>query len=135
MDISEVSKVSGLPPSTLRFYEEIGLIRSNGRKGLRRLFHPNVVEQLALISLGQSAGFSLDEIGIMFASKGRINRAMLQAKATELDRKVKELRSMSKGLRHAAVCDAPNHFECPKFRRLLRIASHNRLRQPKKFKK
>jgi hypothetical protein len=38
MDITEVSKASGLPTSTLRFYEEKGLIQSNGRNGLRRLF-------------------------------------------------------------------------------------------------
>jgi hypothetical protein len=30
---------------------------------------------------------------------------------------------MRDGLRHAAVCKAPSHMECPKFRRLLGIAS------------
>lgn len=126
MDISEVSKITGLPPSTLRFYEDKGLIRSIGRKGLHRLFHPKIIEHLALISLGQRSGFSLNEISAMFAAKGKINRAMLITKANELDKKVKELNSMIKGLRHAAVCKAPNHFECPKFLRLLRIAGRKR---------
>lgn len=135
MDISEVSKISGLPPSTLRFYEEKGLIYSSGRRGLRRLFHPNIIQRLALISLGQSAGFSLNEIAIMFAAKGKIDRAMLMAKANELDEKIKELSSMSKGLRHASICKAPNHFECPKFLRLLRIAGRKRSRRPSKLKK
>jgi|CXWL01.1.fsa_nt_gi DNA-binding transcriptional MerR regulator len=135
MDITEVAKASGLPASTLRFYEEKGLIQSNGRNGLRRLFSANVIERLALISLGRSAGFSLDEIGEMFTLEGPdINRALLLTKADELDRTIEELISMRDGLRHAAVCKAPNHFECPKFLRLLRIAGKNRFRQPNELK-
>jgi DNA-binding transcriptional MerR regulator len=135
MDIAEVAKASGLPASTLRFYEEKGLIKSYGRNGLRRLFSANVVERLALISLGRNAGFSLEEIYEMFTPDGPvINRALLLAKAGELDRKITELTSMRDGLLHAAVCKAPNHFECPKFLRLLSIAGKNRLRQPGKLK-
>ena len=136
MDIAEVSKSSGLPASTLRFYEEKGLIHSNGRNGLRRLFGANVLERLALISLGRNVGFSLDEIGEMFTPDGPdINRSLLLAKADELDRKIKELTAMRNGLRHAAACKAPSHFECPKFLRLLRIAGKNRAREPNKLKK
>jgi DNA-binding transcriptional MerR regulator len=135
MDIAAVAKASGLPASTLRFYEEKGLIQSNGRSGLRRLFNANVIERLTLISLGRNAGFSLDEIGAMFTPEGPdINRALLLTKADELDRKIKELTAMRDGLRHAAACNAPNHFECPKFLRLLRVAGKNRVRQPNKLK-
>ncbi|MEI6069034.1 MAG: helix-turn-helix domain-containing protein [Methylococcaceae bacterium] len=135
MDIAEVAKASGLPASTLRFYEEKGLIHSSGRSGLRRLFSANVIERLTLISLGRSAGFSLDEIGEMITPEGPdINRTLLLAKADELDRKIKELTAMRDGLRHAAACNAPNHFECPKFLRLLRVAGKNRVRQPNKLK-
>lgn len=135
MDIAEVSKASGLPASTLRFYEEKGLIRSIGRLGLRRLFSADVIERLALISLGRSAGFSLDEIEEMFTSEGPdINRALLLTKANELDGKIKELTAMRDGLRHAADCNAPNHFECPTFLRLLRVVGKNRFRQPNKLK-
>lgn len=131
MDIGEVSKTSRLPPSTLRFYEEKGLIRSNGRNGLRRLFDASVIEQLALISLGRSAGFSLDEIGKMFTPEGPdINRTLLSAKADELDKKIRELTEMRNGLRHAAACKVPNQLDCPKFLRLLRIAGKNRSRKP-----
>jgi DNA-binding transcriptional MerR regulator len=71
MDISEVAQRSGVPASTLRFYEEKGLIASIGRRGLRRLFAPVVLERLALIALGRAAGFSLDEIARMFAPDGQ----------------------------------------------------------------
>lgn len=135
MDIGEVAKASGLPASTLRFYEEKCLIKSYGRNGLRRLFSTNVIERLALISLGRKVGFSLDDIHEMFTPDGPvIKRDLLLVKADELDRKITELSSMRDGLRHAAVCQAPNHFECPKFLRLLSIAGKNRIRQPNKLK-
>ncbi len=125
LDITEVAQRSGVPASTLRFYEEKGLIASIGRRGLRRLFEPGVLERLALIALGRAAGFSLDEIARMFAPDGRphIDRQMLAAKAEELDRTIRELSAMRDGLRHAAACPAPSHMECPTFRRLLRAAA------------
>ncbi|WP_081604731.1 helix-turn-helix domain-containing protein [Micavibrio aeruginosavorus] len=136
MDINAVSKASGLPASTLRFYEEKGLIQSCGRHGLRRVFDDNVLEKLALISLGRTSGFSLEEMRAMFCSGRReIDRTLLSAKADELDKKIKELESMRDGLRHAARCPAPNHFACPKFLRLLRIAEKNRVRKPTKKNK
>jgi len=125
LDIAEVAKRSGVPASTLRFYEEKRLIASIGRRGLRRLFDQGVLERLALIALGRGAGFSLDEIARMFAPDGRprIDRAMLAAKAEELDRTIRELSAMRDGLRHAAACRAPSHMECPTFRRILRAAA------------
>jgi DNA-binding transcriptional MerR regulator len=135
VDITEVSKASGLPASALRFYEAKGLIESKGRSGLRRLFNSNVVERLALISLARKVGFSLVEISKMFTPENvEIDRKLLSAKADELDEKIKELTSMRDGLRHAVACKAANHFECPKFLQLLRIAGKNRLRQPNKLK-
>lgn len=129
MDIAEVAKRSGLPASTLRYYEEKGLIASVGRQGLRRTFDPGVLELLALISLGQAAGFSLDEIAQMFTPDKRpnIKRKMLEDKAEHIDGLVRRLRAMSKGLRHAAVCPAPSHMECPSFRRLLKGATDGTL--------
>ena len=85
------------------------------------MFDPGVLERLALIALGRSAGFSLDEIARMFAPDGRpqIDRRVLAAKAEELDGTIRKLSAMRDGLRHAAVCPAPSHMECPTFRRLL----------------
>jgi DNA-binding transcriptional MerR regulator len=125
LDITEVARRSGVPASTLRFYEEKGLIASVGRRGLRRLFDAGVLERLALIALGRAAGFSLDEIALMFAPDGRprIDRQMLVAKAEELDRTIRKLSAMRDSLRHAAACPAPRHMECPTFRRLLRAAA------------
>lgn len=134
LDINEVARRSGLPASTLRFYEEKGLIASVGRRGLRRVFGPGVLERLALVALGRSAGFSLDEIAAMFAPDGRprIDRKVLASKAKDLDATIRRLTAMRDGLRHAAACPAPSHLECPTFRRLLGLASAGAIRAPKR---
>jgi DNA-binding transcriptional MerR regulator len=124
LDIAEVAQRSGVPASTLRFYEEKGLISSVGRRGLRRVFAPVVLERLALIALGRAAGFSLEDIGRMFAPDGRprIDRRMLAAKAEDLDRTIRKLSAVRDSLQHAAACPAPSHMECPTFRRLMQAA-------------
>ncbi|MBG4017833.1 helix-turn-helix domain-containing protein [Pseudomonas aeruginosa] len=133
LDIGEVARRSGVPASTLRYYEEKGLIASSGRHGLRRLFDAGVLERLALIGLGRAAGLSLDEIAGMGAADGalRIDRAALAAKADELDRTIRRLAAMRDGLRHAAACPAREHMDCPTFRRLLRAAAAGAL-QPRR---
>ena len=130
LDITEVARRSGLPASTLRFYEEKKLIASVGRRGLRRLFDSGVLQRLALIALGRAAGFSLDEIAGMFGPDGRprIDRQRLAAKANELDARIRELRALRDSLRHGAACPAPSYLECPTFRRLLQAAASGALR-------
>ncbi|MEQ3724647.1 helix-turn-helix domain-containing protein [Alcanivorax sp.] len=125
MDISEVVSRSGFPASTLRYYEEKGLIASTGRSGLKRLFAPSVLDQLALIALGRAAGFSLDDMGAMFDERGEpnIDRQDLLNRADTLDDTIRKLSAMRDGLRHAAKCQAPSHLECPQFRRLMAVAS------------
>lgn len=131
LDIAAVAKQAGVPASTLRYYEEKGLIASVGRHGLRRLFDADVLERLALIALGQASGFSLDEIARMFTRDGalHIDRQTLTAKADELDRTIRQLSAMRDGLRHAAVCPAPSHMECRTFRRLLSVAASGAARR------
>ncbi|MFF5228776.1 helix-turn-helix domain-containing protein [Dactylosporangium sp. NPDC000521] len=129
LDIAEVARRSGLAVSTLRYYEEKGLIASAGRAGLRRQFDPGVLRRLALIALGRTAGFSLDEIALMFAPDGspRIDRAVLAAKADDLDATIGRLTVLRDSLRHAAACPAPSHMECPTFRRIIRAAESGAL--------
>ncbi|MEO6015478.1 MAG: helix-turn-helix domain-containing protein [Devosia sp.] len=124
LDIGEVAARTGVSPSTLRYYEEIGLIASVSRHGLRRQFSTEAVLQLKLIGMGKSAGFSLDEIAEMFGRDGVPNlpRLTLHQKADDLDQQIRELKSLRDTLRHVADCPAPSHLECPTFRRLVTIA-------------
>ena len=125
LDIGEVSQKAGIPASTLRYYDEIGLISSIGRHGLRRQFSPSVLLQLALISMGKSAGFSLDDISAMFSGDGKpdLPRAELHERADALGQQIRELTALRDTLRHVADCPAPSHMECPTFRRLVKLAA------------
>jgi DNA-binding transcriptional MerR regulator len=128
LDIAEVARTSGVPASTIRFYEEKGLVASIGRRGARRLFEATILQRLALIALGRAAGFSLDEIAAMFADGGpSLDRERLRAKADELDLRITRLKAMRDGLRHAADCKAPSHAECPQFQRMVRLAGSGRI--------
>jgi len=131
IDISQLSKKSGLPASTIRYYEEKNLIKSIGRNGLKRLFDTYVFEQLEFIALGQRAGFSLEEIQSMLTTKGRfeVNRQRLTEKANEIAQRVKQLIAIQRCLEHAAKCTAEKHSECPKFQKLLRIAGKDQARK------
>ncbi len=130
MDIGEVCRLSGLPASTLRFYEDKMLVKPIGRNGLRRVYDDDVLQRLALIALGRNAGFTLDEIAAMFTADGpKIDRRQLASRANQLDRTIKQLTAMRDGLRHAAQCPAPSHFECSKFQRLLSVALKSQRRR------
>ncbi|WP_415754836.1 helix-turn-helix domain-containing protein [Pseudomonas leptonychotis] len=130
IDIGKVSRRTGLPASTLRYYEEKGLIRSIGRNGLKRVFDESVIQRLTLIALGRGAGFALDEIAAMLnaGTQPAIDRTQLQAKADELDRSIKHLSAIRDGLRHAASCPAENHLQCPKFQQLMSLAARTTAR-------
>lgn len=125
LDIGEVTERTGVSASALRYYDDIGLIASVGRRGLRRQFGPETIWQLSLISLGKRAGFSLKEISAMFGKAGVVDlpRQTLHARAEEIDRQIRDLAVLRDVLKHVADCPAPSHLKCPRFRKLLRVAS------------
>jgi len=137
MDISQVAKRTGVPASTLRYYEKRGLITSLAPRGTRRRFAPAVLDQLALVALGQAAGLSLDEVRSMLTPNGRpnINRQLLVSKANEIDTTIRQLSAVRRGLRHAAACPARSHAECPTFRKLLKAAASGALDRQQRDKK
>lgn len=124
LDISELSRDSGFSASKLRYYEELGLIQSVGRKGLKRLYEEQVKTRLSLIALSQMAGFSLSEIGELIGSEDKpdLDRAVLDAKAREIDERIKELTALRDGIRHIMKCSAKSHLECPRFLRIVQVA-------------
>lgn len=132
MDIAEVARRSGVAPSALRFYEAKGLIRSTGRHGLRRQYTEQVLDRLALVTLGRAAGLTLEEIGAMLPLEGRVrvDRDLLAARADEFDEQIRRLTTVRDGLRHAAACKAADHLECPKFRRLMGLAVSRAAKRP-----
>ncbi|HFK2949159.1 TPA: MerR family transcriptional regulator [Stenotrophomonas maltophilia] len=117
LDIGEVVKRSGVPASTLRYYEQLGLLQSLGRRGLRRQYDEQVLERLALIGLGQSAGLSLPP------QRGCItlDREALLAQADVLQQQITQLQRVRRHLQRAAACpEAQDARQCGSFRKLLR---------------
>lgn len=125
LDIAEVSERSGFSPSSLRYYEKRKLIEAIARNGLRRQYDQSVLQELALISLAKSAGFSLDEIGAVLRKPGTtvIPRDALIDKAGMLEERAKRLVHLANMLRHVAHCPHEDHFECSRFRKLLKVAT------------
>ena len=121
-----MSRQSGLKPSTLRYYEKLGLIRSIGRNGLRRQYAPSVLNKLNIICLGRLAGLSLDEISAMFDDKDElaIDRALLTKKTHEIDAQIKRLQAVRDSLNHVANCPEPSHLDCPSFQKMMKSVKH-----------
>lgn len=123
LDIGEVVRRSGVPASTLRYYEQLGLLQTLGRRGLRRQYSEAVLERLALIGLGQAAGLSLQQIGASLPQQGGItlDREALLAQAELLQRQITRLQRVRHHLQRAAACpQAHDARQCSSFRKLLR---------------
>ena len=123
-DIGELSRMTGLPVSALRYYEELGLVESIGPNGMRRQFGPEAPFKLALVSLGKLAGFSLTDVAELFG--GRIDpdipRKDLHARADAVDHQIKRLTNLRDMLRHVADCPEKSQLDCPKFQKLMQLA-------------
>lgn len=134
IDIGEVTARTGVKPSALRYYEKIGLISSSSRLGLRRQFPQEVLLQIKLITMGKSAGFSLDEIASIFSGRktAELPRDVLHHKADQIDQQIHKLIALRDTLRHVADCPASYHMECPTFQRLVEMAGKNNLKQSRK---
>ncbi|MFJ9828704.1 MerR family transcriptional regulator [Streptomyces sp. NPDC101160] len=119
LDIAEVAERSGLAPSALRFYEKKGLITPAGRNGLRRTYHPDVLERLALITCARGAGFSVAEVSrfVVARPSDADLRVRMTTKADDLDEQIGRLSRLRDSLRHAAVCDHEPIVDCPDFKR------------------
>jgi DNA-binding transcriptional MerR regulator len=125
LDIAEVADRSGMSASGLRYYEKRKLISAAARNGLRRQYEPTVLQELALINLAKSAGFTLQEIGSVMGRSASpvLPRAALVGKASELEQQAERLVNLARMLRHVANCDHEDHFECARFQKLLKVST------------
>ncbi len=117
LDIGEVAARSGMAPSTLRFYEREQLIVSGERKGLRRQFPPEVLTTLAVVAMCRRAGFTLEEIKVVLATRGRPAwKGLAARKRDELRAQAEHLVTIAGQLDHALHCPSSNVFDCEHFR-------------------
>lgn len=125
LDIAEVAERSGVSTSGLRYYEKRQLISAVSRNGLRRQYEPEVIKELALITLAKSAGFTLNEIAALLERPvtKSLPRNKLVQKAEDLEMQAERLQNLSRMLRHVANCPHESHFECARFNKLLKVAT------------
>jgi len=65
MTIGEVAAKAGVHTSAIRYYERAGLLMPPARTSGRRVYQPEVLHQLTIISVYKELGFSLDEISLL----------------------------------------------------------------------
>jgi MerR family copper efflux transcriptional regulator len=120
MNIGDVAERSGLPPKTIRYYEDIGLIRPDRGPNGFRAFGEADLHRLAFLARARSLGFSIEECRALLALWADDTRAsadvkaMAEAHLTEIDRKIAELRSLRATLAHLVHrCHGDDRPDCP----------------------
>ena len=121
MTIGAVAAQAGRRPSSIRYYEQIGLLPRPDRVSGRRVYGPDAVRTLAVIETGQRAGLSLDEIRALLSAKPDDQAAIERLREVAL-RKLPEVRELIERteivrdwLEAAARCECPSLKECPLF--------------------
>jgi MerR family redox-sensitive transcriptional activator SoxR len=124
--IGEVARRVGVRASTVRYYEERGLIAPEGRSGGKRVYAQQAVERMALIAFAKKAGFSLDEIRELLAgfpddTPASIRWSKLaEAKLVELDAMSQRIELMRAALHQVSRCGCHDLDQCA---RLIEISS------------
>ena len=120
MNISEVGARAGLPAKTIRYYEEIGLIRPlRGANGYRQ-FRESDLHKLAFIGRARSLGFSIEECRALLAlyeDKARASadvKALAERHLAQISAKIAELRAMEATLADLVqTCAGDGRPDCP----------------------
>lgn len=120
MNISEVSELSGLPAKTVRYYEDIGLVRpARGTNGYRSFAEADV-HKLAFLARARSLGFSIEDCRALLALYEDRDRASSDVKRVaeehleSVDRKIRELQAMQATLSNLVHrCHGDDRPDCP----------------------
>jgi len=121
MTIGAVAALAGRRPSSIRYYEQIGLLAPATRVSGKRVYGPHTVRTLAVIETGQRAGLTLDEIrALLSASPG--DQAAIERLREIAERKLPEITALiersevvRRWLESAARCECPGLDDCPLF--------------------
>jgi DNA-binding transcriptional MerR regulator len=104
--IGQIAAQSGVPIKTIRYYEELGLLRSLGRtEGGYRQFSLEVLTRLAFIKRAQNLGLSLQEIGeiLRVHDQGELPcgevKEKLEDKLLQIDQQIKQLQTLQAELK------------------------------------
>jgi DNA-binding transcriptional MerR regulator len=113
--IGELSQRTGVPASTLRYYDGLGLVWPAARAAGRRRYAASAVRDVGLIVFFREIGFSLAEIGHFIAGERQSRRALIDDKLAELAEQRHRIEVARSVLEHGRRCPAREHMECPRF--------------------
>ena len=119
LTISDVSRRSGVAASALRFYEELGLIRSDRAGSGHRRYARAVLRRIAFIVFAQRMGLTLEEIGAELAKlpENRVPESADWARlsrswTSRIDERIAELERLRAGLNRCIGCGCLSLQEC-----------------------
>lgn len=118
MSIGEAARRTGLRPSALRYYEEIGLLPPAPRVGGKRRYDARALRMIEVLRFAQQAGFTLAEIGTLFhgfdagTPPGERWRALASAKLAELDELVATASRMRRAIEEGLRCGCLRLEDC-----------------------
>jgi MerR family transcriptional regulator, redox-sensitive transcriptional activator SoxR len=121
LSIGEVAERAGVSVSAIRYYERRGLLPVAEREGGRRLFTDEVVRRLRIIDVAKRAGFSLEEVGVLFASVDEGApvheevRALAARKLPEVDALIERAQRTRDWLGVASGCGCVSLEDCGLF--------------------
>jgi MerR family transcriptional regulator, copper efflux regulator len=120
MNIGTAARRSALPAKTIRYYEEIGLLRPARAGNGYRDYSGDDVHRLKFLQRARGLGFSVEECRQLLSLYGDTHRASADVKAlatTKLDQiehKIAELQSLKKTLTHLVkTCHGDARPDCP----------------------
>lgn len=120
MNIGDAAAKSGLPAKTIRYYEEIGLVRPVRRDNGYRHYSEQDVHRLRFLSRARGLGFSIEECRQLLSLYEDRNRASADVKArakkhlADIDIKLNELKSLRQTLKGLVeACHGDARPECP----------------------
>ena len=120
MNIGEVSRASGLPAKTIRYYEDINLVRpARGANGYRD-FSERDAHKLAFLGRSRSLGFSIKECRTLLSLYEDRDRASADVKAVAAEhldriaRKIDALQALKSTLETLVTCcHGDDRPDCP----------------------
>ncbi len=118
--IGEAAARFGLAASTLRYWEERGVLRPAERQSGRRVYGPEQLRRIALIQIWQDTGtMTLDEIAAVLAGRSDAGdwREAIQHRMTAVDEQIERLTTARSYLAHYLGCPRDHPADdCPKVR-------------------
>ena len=120
MNIGEASRLSGLPAKTIRYYEEVGLIKPTRANNGYRDYRDRDVHVLRFLQRSRSLGFSIAEARKLLSLYGDENRhredvrLLVTRRIGEIDHKIAELNSLKRALGALTEqCEGGDSPDCP----------------------